>query len=199
MSSTGSGAGYSSVYIFLAILVLLVIRRLYRVVRGSRVSKGRTIAFALYYVAFACGLIAISVLFGGVSPEYLAVYAIVGAVGVYAAYTFSNKRIGFWKGGDGAIYYRGAVIVYVIYVVALIARIALDIVFIGPQAFTFSVGPTAPSVSSTAVAAGIVTDVLLALCSGLLTGRNLRVLKRYNLILAGKEEVGDTPPKITLV
>jgi len=34
---------------------------------------------------------------------------------------------------------------------------------------------------------------------GLLTGRNIRVMKRYNLIMSGKEQVGDTPPKITLV
>ncbi len=199
MSSAGSSANFSSVYIFLAVLVLLVLRRLSVVVRGSKVSRGRSIAFAIYYLAFASGLIAISIVSGGVSPYFLAVYAAVGALGVYGAYVLSNSRIGFWKGADGSIYFRGAIIVYVFYVVALILRIVIDLAFIGPQAFTFTSGTTTTQLSSAAVDAGIAADVLLSLGAGLLTGRNIRILKRYALIRAGKEQAGETPPKVTLV
>lgn len=198
-SSSGGGTDYSSVYVFLGVLLLLVIRRFSRVIRGSRVSKARTVVYIAYYLGFAGLLIAVSVVAGGVAPIDLALYALVGVLGAFGAYHFSNTRIGFWKGGDGAIYFRGALLVYIIYVVGLVTRIAIDLAFIGPQAFTFSVGGPAPTLSATAIDAGIATDILLALGSGLLTGRNLRVLHRYGMIMSGREEVGDTPPKITLV
>ncbi|HUI00461.1 MAG TPA: hypothetical protein VLX56_02385 [Nitrososphaerales archaeon] len=196
--SSSSSANYSSVYLFLGILLLLVIRRFSRVIRGTKVSTSRTIIFAAYYLAFAALLIAVSVVSGGVSPEYLALYAVVGAVGVYGSYAFSDRRIGFWKDADGSIWYKGAVVVYVIYIVGLMARIAIDLAFIGPQIFTFAPTPSS-SLTPTAVDAGMVTDLLLAFGSGLLTGRNLRVMKRYNRIRAGQEQVGETPPDIPLI
>jgi NADH:ubiquinone oxidoreductase subunit 6 (subunit J) len=199
MSSSGSGSSDSSIYIFLGILILLVIRRFSRTIRGSKVSMSRTIIYSIYYLAFAGLLIAVSILSGGVSAVDLVLYALVGAIGGYASYVVSNSRIGFWKGADGSIYYKGAIVVYLIYIVGLIARIAIDLAFIGPQAFTFSVSATSPALSSTAIDAGIATDLLLSLGVGLLVGRNLRVMKRYNAIMAGKEEVTDTPPNVPLL
>jgi len=198
-SSAGAGANDSSVYVFLGILMLLVIRRFSRVIRGSKVSKGRTILFSIYYLGFAGLLIAVSVVSGGVSAVDLVLYALVGAVGGYGSYAFSDRRMGFWKTADGSIYYKGAIIVYLVYIVGLFARIAIDLAFIGPQAFTFSLGGTPPTLSSTAIDAGIATDLLLSLGVGLLVGRNLRVMKRYAAIVAGKESVTDTPPNIPLL
>jgi len=198
-SSAGSGANDSSVYIFLGILILLLIRRFSRVIRGSKVSKSRTIVFSIYYLGFAGLLIAVSVVSGGVTAVDLVLYALVGAVGAYGSYVFSDARIGFWKGADGSIYYKGAIVVYLIYMVGLIVRIAIDLAFIGPQAFSFSVGGTSPALSSTAVYAGIATDLLLSFGAGLLVGRNLRVMKRYNAIVAGKEAVTDTPPNTPIL
>ncbi len=199
MASGGTGADYSSVYVFLGILMLLVIRRFTRVIRGSKVSKGRTILFSIYYLGFAGLLIAVSVVAGGVSSVDLVLYALVGAAGAYGSYQFSDARIGFWKGADGSIYFKGAIVVYVIYIVGLFARIAIDLAFIGPQAFTFTFVGASPALSSTAIYAGIATDVLLSLGVGLLVGRNLRVMKRYGAILAGKEPVTDTPPNVPLL
>jgi hypothetical protein len=199
VSSAGSGANYSSVYIFLGILILLVIRRFSRVIRGTKVSKGRTILFSIYYLGFAGLLIAVSVVSGGASWIDLVLYALVGAVGAYGAYVFADRRIGFWKEADGSIFYKGAIIVYLVYIAGLVARIAIDLAFIGPQAFTFTIGGTPTQLSSTAIDAGIATDVLLCLGVGLLVGRNLRVMKRYNAIVAGKEAVTETPPNIPLV
>jgi hypothetical protein len=197
MASSGSGAGgggAGTIYIVLGVIVLIVLRRMLRVFRGSRVSTGRTIGYSAYYFAFAVLLIGVSYAAGGTSSTYLVLYAIVGALGVYGSYLFSDRRIGFWRADDGGIYYRGAVIIYLIYLVAFIARITIDLVFIGPSAFSFT---SAPNLSATAIDAGIVTDLLLCLGAGLLIGRNIRVLKRYNGILAGREHVSDVPPKIT--
>jgi len=197
VSSSTSGTDYSSVYVFLGVLILLVIRRLSRVIRGSKVSKLRTVIYSAYYLAFAGLLIAVSVYAGGVADVDVLLYLLVGAAGVFTAYHLSNSRIGFWKGGDGSIYFRGAVVIYFVYVVALITRIAIDLAFIGPQAFTFTLGAPTTTLSATEIDAGIATDLLLALGAGLLTGRNLRVMHRYSLIEAGKEQVTETPPPIS--
>jgi hypothetical protein len=85
-----------------------------------------------------------------------------------------------------------------IYIAGLVARIAIGIVFIGPQAFSFVATPGALPPDASAVDAGIVTDVLLSLGAGLLVGRNARVLRRYSLISRGQETVSDAPPKISL-
>jgi hypothetical protein len=198
-SSAGSGANDSTIYIFLGILILLVIRRFSRVMRGSKVSLGRTLLFSVYYLGFAGLLIAVSVISGGVGAVDLVLYALVGGIGAYASYVVSNSRIGFWKAADGSIWYKGAIIVYLIYIVGLIARIAIDLIFIGPAAFSFSLGGAQPTLSSTAIDAGIATDLLLCLGVGLLVGRNVRVMKRYNAIVAGKEQVTETPPDVPLL
>ena len=198
-SGAGAGGNGSTIYIILGVLILLVIRRFSRVIRGTQVSLGRTILFSIYYLGFAGLLIAVSVISGGVTAVYLVLYALVGGIGAYASYVVSNSRIGFWKAADGSIWYKGASIVYLIYIVGLIARIAIDLVFIGPAAFSFSFGGAQPTLSSTAIDAGIATDLLLCFGVGLLVGRNARVMKRYNAIMAGKEQVTDTPPDIPLL
>jgi hypothetical protein len=79
-----------------------------------------------------------------------------------------------------------------------VARIAIELIYIGPQAFSFSPSAAAAPLSASAINAEIATDVLLALGSGLLIGRNARVVKRLAGILEGKETLSDTPPKISL-
>ncbi len=198
MSSGGAGGAYASVYLFLGVLLLVVIRRLRLVLNGTKVSQVRTVVFSAYYIILAFFFVLTSFFYGGASPSDAVLYVAIGAAGAYGSYLFSDKRIGFWKDADGSIYYKGAVIIYMIYLVGLVARIAIDLVFIGPQAFTFSSVPIASPLSGSAVDAGILTDCLLTLGAGLLVGRNARVMKRYASIVQGKETVPDTPPKISL-
>jgi hypothetical protein len=129
---SSEGGGYTSIYLFLAILVLIVVRRLGSVLRGSKVSKARTWAFSAYYVAIAAFFALSSFTGGGVSLLFVVLYAAIGGAGAYGSYLFSDRRIGFWKGADGGIYYKGAVIIYLIYIAGLIARIAIGVVYIGP-------------------------------------------------------------------
>jgi hypothetical protein len=198
VSSGNSNVDYASVYIFLGVLLLVVVRRLSLVLKGTKVSKVRTVVFSAYYVILAFFFTLTSFFYGGATAQDAALYLAVGAAGAYGSYLFSDRRIGFWKGADGSIYYKGAVIIYMIYLVGLVARIAIDLAYIGPQAFTFSTLPGATPLSTSAADAGILTDSLLTLGAGLLVGRNARVMKRYSSIVQGKETVPDTPPKISL-
>ena len=189
MSSSSSG-GQNEVLIVVAIIVLLVVSRIFRNIRGIRVSEGRTIFYIFFYFAFGALFIALS-FFEGVSYFYLVPDVAAAVVAGIWAHHFADRRITFWKGADGSIWYKGGIVIYLIYVVALIARIGVDIVVIGPSAFQFSFAPVV--LSQSALIGETVTDLLLALGIGLLIGRNVRVYQRYRMIISGKEQVRPMP------
>lgn len=188
MASSSPGA--SATYLILVVLIVLIARRMAMVMKGSKVSKSRAIGFAIYYVAFA-GVFLVSSFLNGV-PAYLSpLYVGVGAVAAYGSYRFTDRRIVFWKGPDGSVYMKGAILIYVIYIVGLLTRVSIELYFLGPAAFNFA--PRSANLSPTAIDATAATDLLLVFGVGLLLGRTTRTLKRYNLILQGKEQVPDMP------
>jgi hypothetical protein len=188
LSSTSAGS--SPALIAVAIIVILVISRVFRNLRGIRVSEARTIFYILFYFAFGGLFIALS-FFEGVSNFYL-IPDVIAVIGAYLwAYHFADRRIKFWRTSDGSIWYKGGIIIYIIYVVALIARLSVDFLVIGPSAFSFST--TVVTLSQTALLGETITDVLLAFGIGLLIGRNVRVYQRYKMIMAGKETAPDMP------
>ena len=189
MSSSGAGSA-SPALITLAIIILVVISRVFRNLRGVRVSEGRTIFYIIFYFAFGTLFIVLS-FFEGVSYYYSIPDVGAAIVAALWAHHFSDKRIKFWRLQDGSVWYKGGIVIYLIYVVALVARIAVDILVIGPSAFQFTTAATV--LSQSALIGQIVTDLLLAFGIGLLIGRNARVYQRYKLIIAGRESVPQTP------
>jgi len=191
MSSSGQGPGSGeTAVVFLAIIILLVLRRVYRSYRGMRFSSSRTVAFAVFYVAIGL-LFSILSFFEGVSLLFAVPYTALLLAAAFWSYRYTDRRISFWKGGDGSVYFKGGVILYLIYVVALIARLSIDIVVFGPSFDPFTSGEV---LSSNGLYATVATDLLLMFGLGLLIGRNARVLRRYRLIEEGKEVLADSPP-----
>lgn len=185
-----SGSSTPALY-FIAILLLIVVIRVRRIITGTRISKARSIAFSAYYVAFAGFLIATSFLYG--VPAYLAVlYLAIGAAGLVGANRAVKGSLYFWRAADGSIWAKGGIIIYIIYIAALIARVAIDLVYL-PSALSFTTSVSAQAASPTVVEAQIITDCLLAFGSGLLTGRNLRLYTRYTAIERGALTVTETP------
>jgi hypothetical protein len=154
-----------------------------------KVSKGRTIFYIIFYFVFGGFFVATS-FFEGVAYYYLIPDVLIFALAAYWSYGFADKKITFWRGSDGSIWYKGGIIIYLIYVVGLIARLAVDFLVIGPSAFSFTFGGT---LSQTGLIGTIVTDLLLTFGMGLLIGRNIRVYQRYTLIMDGKESIPDAP------
>jgi hypothetical protein len=183
MSSSAGANGTTTIFLTFAIIILLVISRIFRNMRGVKVSEGRTIGYIIFYFAFG-GFFISSSFFEGVSYFYAIPDVGMMMLAAYLSYKFADRRITFWKGSDGSIWYKGGVIIYLIYVIALIARLSVDFLVIGPSAFSFSFNGT---LSQTALLGTTITDLLLAFGIGLLVGRNVRVYRRYKLIMAGKE------------
>ncbi len=181
------GASQNPVLIFVVILALIVIFRIRRVIYGTRVSVARAVLYSIYYVGFASLFVAFSY-FEGVSESYFPFYALTFALAVVLAYSLAGTRLNFWRQPDGTLYSKGGLLIYIIYIVGLIARIAIGYIFIGPSAFTFTY-PPAVTLSQTGIVATIFTDLLLVFGAGMLFGRNMRMLKRYFAIKNGKEQL----------
>jgi uncharacterized membrane protein len=136
-SSAGPTSSGYPVYTFLVFLLLIVGLRLRRVVYGTKVSGARTIGYSIFYAVFG-SFFTLSSFLLGIQPIYSLGYALIAAAAAFWSYRFADKRISFWRGEDGSVYYKGGIIIYLIYLVGLVARIAVDFLLIGPSAFTFS-------------------------------------------------------------
>ena len=188
LSSTGSGE--SSLVITFAIIVLIVVSRIFRTVRGVRVSEARTIGYIIFYLAFGLFFVVPSFL-EGVPAYYAGLDAAGLVIAAFLSHHLADRRIKFWRAADGSIWYKDGIIIYLIYVGGLIARLLVDLVVIGPSAFTFTTQQR--QLSSSALLGTTVTDLLLMFGIGLLIGRNVRVYQRYKKILADQESLPSMP------
>ena len=192
MSATQSPGSSETVLIIIAFILLVAVRRVYRIYRGTRFSLGRTVVFALVYVLLGVAVSGAS-FYEGV-PVYLApLYALVAAVSAAASYRFADRRITFWRGPDGSLYFKGGVVIYLVYLVGLVGRLTIDYAVIGPSAFSFAPGLT---LTGTALDGTIATDLLLILGVGLLIGRNIRTVRRYRRIERGEDKIPDSPSQL---
>ncbi len=190
--SASQSSGSETILIVFALIVFVAIRRTYRMYRGTRLSMARTVTFAMVYIALGvvfCG----TSFYEGVSVFLAPVYALLAAAAAVGSYIFADRRITFWRGSDGSIYFRGGVVIYAIYLAGLVARLAIDYVVIGPSAFSFTPGLT---LSGTALYGTVATDLLLIFGVGLLFGRNLKVLKRYRRIQRGEDTLPDATAQL---
>ena len=183
---------YYNPLIFLSIIILIIIFRTYRNFRGVRVSEGSTIGYVIFYFLFGGFFVGTS-FFEGVPLVYAIPCVAVLVVSAFWSYSYTDKRITFWRSSDGSIFYKGGIIIYMIYIAGLIARLAVDFIVIGDSAFTFSLGGT---LSGSDLFGLAVTDLILSFGIGLLVGRNLRVYSRLKRIGRGSEAVPTTPGEI---
>lgn len=186
--TSSSSPSYAIVILVVAFILIRVSRRVLASHKGARFSISRTYTYTAVYVLVGAGFSGLSYTEG--VPYALALPEIAIAAGAaVGSYLYSDRRITFWKEGE-ALYFRGGVIIYVIYLVGLVARLSLDIVFLGPAAFSFATA----TLTGTALYSTMATDLLLILGVGLLLGRAVRLAKRYGKISRGEEKVEAVKP-----
>lgn len=154
--------------------------------RGTRVSVGRTLGYSAYYLIFG-GLVLSGSFFLPIPLAYFVLYPILFAAAFLVAFEFARRRVSFWRSADGAIFSKGGLPIYLVYILGFVARIAIGYEYLGPN-FLFSFNPTT-AISGAALAATIATDLLLIAGIGLLLGRNMRILRKYLDIRSGKEQI----------
>jgi hypothetical protein len=188
MSSITPSPGLAPFFVFIAIILLVllrVVRRTFANHRGTRFSLARTVFFGCVYAA-------VGILFSGLSfiegvSHLLVLPEITLAAGAaFWSYRYTDTRISFWKTSDSSLYFKGGILIYLIYIAGMIARLSIDVLLIGPDMFSFTSGA---KLSGVALYGSMTTDLLLILGVGLLIGRSIRVARRYGMIQRGEEDV----------
>jgi hypothetical protein len=189
-----TGISFFYVFVVIVLLVLLrVVRRTYANYRGTRFSLARTFAFGCVYAGIGVLFFGFSFL-DGVPPLLAIPGMLLAALAAYWSYGYSDRRISFWKSSDGSLYFRGGVLIYLIYAVGLITRLSIDVLLIGPAMFNFASGV---QLSGTAMYGSMATDMVLVFGVGLLIGRSIRVERRYQGIKQGRESLPHASSTVT--
>ncbi|MBV9178891.1 MAG: hypothetical protein JO297_17830 [Nitrososphaeraceae archaeon] len=201
LSDNNHALAFSLLIFTLGITIIITIFRIRKVMQGTKVSVKKTIIFSVYYIAIAYFLVYNSFLIGNVPFVYVIPYSAVVIAAGYGSYRYSKRILYFWKlstNGDessSAIYSKGGLAIYLLYIAALIVRSAINFIFIGSEKFYFNnqqeailengssailvMSPLVHTDPATTILAFTATDFLLMVGAGLLIGRNARVLKYY--------------------
>ncbi len=184
--------------IFTVVIVIsMIILRLRKAIKGTKVNIKRTIIFSTYLVAISVFLVYNSILIDNVPGVSVIPDLVVAMAAVYCSYIYSKRTLSFWKLPDNgnasfAIYVKGGLSVYFLYVAALTIRIIINFLFIGSERFYFYnqraiiggntialIAPLFHTNPATTIMAFTITDILLLMGVGLIIGRSTMILKYY--------------------
>ena len=186
---------FSLIFTFVIIIIISVLR-IKRSIQGTKVNVKKTIVFSAYFVAITSFLVYNSFLIGSIAVLYVIPYFAVVIVTIYYSYIHSKRSLSFLKlpdiKGNSAIYVKGGLSMYFLYVAALTIRVVINFLFIGSERFYFNkeqtlLGnenaiPIMPMIHATPPIMTLtptVTDFLLIIAMGLIIGRSTRVLRYY--------------------
>ena len=166
---------------------IIIVIRIRKVLQGTKISIRKSILFSAYYIVITSFLIYNSFLLA-VPVTYAIPYALAALLSTYISYVYSKRSLLFWKQDSINVYVKGGTALYLLYVIALSIRIAINFIFIGYQEVTLNQQgdmiiinrPIINTTSELTTLSLIVTDFLLVLGVGLLLGRNLTVIKYYS-------------------
>lgn len=163
---------------------IIIVIRIRKVLQGTKISIRKSILFSAYYIVITSFLIYNSFLLA-VPVTYAIPYALAALLSTYISYVYSKRSLLFWKQDSINVYVKGGIALYLLYVIALSIRIAINFIFIGYQEVTLNQQgdmiiinrPIINTTTELTTLSLIVTDFLLVLGVGLLLGRNLRIIK----------------------
>ena len=144
---------YSSVNAFFPLLLmfiiiaLIIILRVRKVVQGTKVDIKKTIIFSAYFIAIASFLVYNSFLVGDVPFVYIVPYFAIAVTAAYFSYIYSKSALSFWelpatsnnRSSSTVTYAKGGLSIYIVYVVALTIRIAINFLFIGSNNYILTI------------------------------------------------------------
>jgi hypothetical protein len=181
--STPSSADASTAVIVLLFIVLILARRTYLMVQGTRYSTGRLVAFGAFYVLLFVAL-AFTTLYAAVGtwgPDgvlLLAPYVAVPVLAAVLVVPYVRRIVRFERRDDGQWYYRLPGLIPVLYLTLFVFRILAEFAVFGIAGLAFSFPlPAPPSVGALEILIGV--DLLFGFSLGLLVGRGIGVYRAH--------------------
>jgi hypothetical protein len=161
--------------ILLVIFALFYARRVVVSITGTVLSVGRLVGFSAFY-----GVLFVAAVVQGFTllPDYL--LGVDAAVAVGAAFLgelYVRGRVDAHERTPGVWIYRLSPIVPLVYLALFVVRLLLDLFVLNLDPFVFTLTP--PPVASQVLWILAVVNLLFALSTGLLLGRNVAVYRAY--------------------
>lgn len=196
-ASAAPSPGLQTVAIFLAILILILVRRTYRIVRGTVYSLGRLVVFAGFYVLLFAAFGALTIYaaigsWGDLGYGLLVVYAVVPIGSALAAAPYVERIVRFERRGDGNWYYRLPWMIPVLTLGLFVTRFLAEIAVFGLAATTSFVLPSRLPPGVLTVLVGI--DLLFGVSVGLLLGRAIGVHRAFRALPSAS--TAEAPPPL---
>jgi hypothetical protein len=173
----------STAVIVLLFIVLILARRTYLMVQGTRYSTGRLFGFAGFYVllfvvlAFATLYSSVAT-WGAIAYGLIAAYVAVPAVAALLVVPYVRRIVRFERRENGAWYYRLPWHIPALYLTLFIVRIVAEFAVFGLAGLVFTFPLPAPP-SAAALVLLVVVDMLFGFSLGLLLGRGVGVYQAH--------------------
>jgi hypothetical protein len=171
--------------ISLITMSLIIIIQIKKNLKGTKINKKKSTIYLLYYILIVFYIIYNSFLTG--LPIILLIpYIFTIIFSGFFSYWYSKRNLVFWQDKiESNIQVKGGLLIYLLYVSALIIRIAISFILIGFQEINFT--PTGNIVlishpiihtnSNFRTISLIITDILVMLGTGMLFGRYIRIMQ----------------------
>ncbi len=174
----------------LALIVLLLARRTYRLSKGVPYSPAGLFAYggfsAALFVAFGAGTLYVA--YGTWGPTALALiapYAAVVAGAALLARPRVERLVRFETREPGVVFYRLPVVIPVLSLVLFVVRVSVEVLLLGLQALTSFALPTTLAPGALAVLIG--ADLVYGSSVGLLVGRGLAIRRAHRTYTASAQ------------
>ena len=183
--------GISFIYILALIISLtitsfLIIRQIKKILNGVYVDVKKSTIYLIYYIIIVFYLLYNSFL-SSVSLIYIIPYTTITIITGLYSYWYSKRKMIFWNNSvdSNNLYVKGGLAIYLIYISALIIRIAINLVFVGFQEISFTLTGDITTINNPLISTNpssktislIITDLLIMLGVGMLFGRFARLLE----------------------
>lgn len=159
---------YVYIIAFLAIILLLRLRRQHS---GSKASTARIFRYPAIYILLSLVLVAYTP-----SVLLLVLVALFIVIG-YAVGSVFGAKSSVFTSSDGKIMYKRSTEIFVIWIVAFLARIAIEFAF--PINYTLGTASKAIGIFSGVYLWYSIIDILLAFSAGMLLGEALHLYGKY--------------------
>ncbi len=175
----------SAIIISIIITSIIITTRLKKNLQGTKINIRKSTLILIYYTIVVSYLISNSFSIG-VSVTYLIPYVLIVIFSGIFSYWYSKTSLLFWREKiDNNLYVKGGILIYLGYILTLIVRIIINLIFIGYQEISFTEEgniitinhPLVYTDSYTRIISLIVTDSLIMLGTGMLIGRYARVIE----------------------
>ena len=183
--AAGQQSAQISTVITLLVIAAVVSFRLRRMQNGVRVSSARAIGYLVVLGAISALFIGESFYSIGIPPWFVIPYLATAAGSAYVGHKHSKTSLVFWKdSASGFTFVKGGIVLFAVYMGAMIARLAITFLFIGT--FSSPIGEPSQGPGPAAFLPLVVTDFLMMLGVGLFAGRNLCIYQQYSMIKKGR-------------